>query len=270
MSSTGTTISRSSSFVLPASTILHSRFGPTRNFAIRSSGRCVAESPIRWTGELGEGSRSLPAVTPRSSPDPDRVELSSDSARCEPRFDLRDGVNLVDDHGLDPGEDLADARGKHQIERLGGRDQDVGGRFAHRPPLGLGRVAGAQPDREVGADPRQRRPQVALDVVGERLQRRDVDDPDPDLALGRPRELVDPPEEGRQRLPRAGRGADQGVVALGDRAPAPRLGRRGAGEGGLEPAPDGGAERCHRVCFRTRFCLSGQSFDVTPLPGAGA
>ena len=253
MSSTGTTISRSSSFWRPASTILHSRLGPTRNFAIRSSGRCVAESPIRWTG----------------GPVPSASSLSRRQRQVRAPLRLRDGVNLVDDHGLDPGEDLADARGEHQIERLGGRDQDVGGRFAHRPPLGLGRVAGAQPDREVGADPRQRRAQVALDVVGECLQRRDVDDPDPDLALGRPRELVDPPEEGRQRLPRAGRGADQGVVALGDRAPAPRLGRRGGGEGGLEPAPDGGAERCHRVCFRTRFCLSGQSFDVTPLPGAG-
>ena len=45
MSSTGTTISRSSSLVLPASTISHSRFGPTRNLAIRSSGRCVADKP---------------------------------------------------------------------------------------------------------------------------------------------------------------------------------------------------------------------------------
>ncbi len=39
MSSTGTTISRSSSFTRPASTTLHCLFGPTKNFAIRSSGR---------------------------------------------------------------------------------------------------------------------------------------------------------------------------------------------------------------------------------------
>ncbi len=35
------------------STTLHSRFGPTRNRAIRSSGRWVAERPIRWTGDSG-------------------------------------------------------------------------------------------------------------------------------------------------------------------------------------------------------------------------
>jgi hypothetical protein len=46
MSSTGTTISRSSSFFLPASTIRQSLLGPTRNFAIRSSGLWVADSPI--------------------------------------------------------------------------------------------------------------------------------------------------------------------------------------------------------------------------------
>ena len=53
-----------------------------------------------------------------------------------------------------------------------------GGVFAHRPALLLRSVAGPQADRDLGADPAQRRPQVALDVVGERLQRRDVDEPD--------------------------------------------------------------------------------------------
>ena len=47
MSSTGTWIFRSSSFLRPASTISTSRRGPTRNLPITSSGRWVAESPIR-------------------------------------------------------------------------------------------------------------------------------------------------------------------------------------------------------------------------------
>ena len=42
----------------------------------------------------------------------------------------------------------------------------------------LRRVAGADGDRDLGPDPAQRRAQVAVDVVGERLQRRDVDEPD--------------------------------------------------------------------------------------------
>ena len=74
MSSTGTTISRSSSFGLLASTIVHSRSEPTRNWPTRSRGRCVADSPIRWIG-------SLPASC---------VSLSSRSrvsAMWAPRFD---------------------------------------------------------------------------------------------------------------------------------------------------------------------------------------
>ena len=192
MSSTGTTISQIELLLAPASTILHSRLGPTRNFAIRSSGRWVAESPIRWTGgpslpwspSSGTSARASPATAPGGSP-----------------ASIGDRVDLIDDHGLGRGEDLADPRGEHQVERLGGRDQDVGRRFLHRPPLGLGRVPGAQPDRDVGADPRQRRPQVALDVVGERLQRRDVDEPHPGLALGVARERSIPQRKLASVLP---------------------------------------------------------------------
>ena len=52
-----------------------------------------------------------------------------------------------------------------------------GGVARHRRALALGGVARADRDAHVlGADPAQRRAQVALDVVGERLQRADVDD----------------------------------------------------------------------------------------------
>ena len=53
-----------------------------------------------------------------------------------------------------------------------------GGFLAICPPFFLRGVAGPQADRDLGADPAQRRPQVALDVVGERFQRRDVDELD--------------------------------------------------------------------------------------------
>ena len=49
----GTTISRSSFLRMPALTTEHSRFGPTRKLAILSSGRCVAERPMRWTVASG-------------------------------------------------------------------------------------------------------------------------------------------------------------------------------------------------------------------------
>ena len=86
-----------------------------------------------------------------------------------------DGVHLVDDHGLDPAERLARLRGQHQEERLRRRDQDVGRLLHELAPLLLGRVARADADAEVGLDPGERPAQVPLDVVVERLQRRDVE-----------------------------------------------------------------------------------------------
>jgi hypothetical protein len=141
---------------------------------------------------------------------------------------LGDGVDLVDDHRLDPGEDLTGLRAQDQVERLRGRDQDVGRIAAHGLALALRRIAGT----EAGADPfcadsLQRRAQVALDVIGERLERGDVDDPDPGAQpLRLAGEPIDPPQERGQGLARAGRGADQRICAGRDRRPPLRLGRR--------------------------------------------
>ena len=147
----------------------------------------------------------------------------------------RNGVDLVDDHGLDPAQRLARLRGQHQEERLGRRDQDVGRLLEQLPPLLLGRVPRAHADAEVGLDPRERPAQVPLDVVVERLQRRDVEQAQP--GAGRRVEPVDPVQEGGERLAGAGRRLDQDVAAGGDRRPARRLRRGRAGERPLEPAP---------------------------------
>ncbi len=137
----------------------------------------------------------------------------------------RDGVDLVDDHGLDVREDLVRPRGHHQIERLGRRDQDVRRLAEHRLAVLLRRVAGAKADLDRRADALERRAQVAIHVVRERLERRDVDQANAlaerlgvlgrGVRIGRcaPRELVDPPQERRERLARAGGRADQRVVA---------------------------------------------------------
>src|SRR5206468_213416 len=81
----------------------------------------------------------------------------------------------------------------------------------------LGGVAAAQgdADRRLGRDPGQRHPQVALDVVVERLQRRDVEHAGtaPLAVRGDP---VERPQKGGQGLARAGGGQDQGVLATGD------------------------------------------------------
>ena len=146
-----------------------------------------------------------------------------------------DGVDLVEDHGLDPAQRLAGLRGQHQEERLRRRDQDVGRLLDQLTPLLLGRVARANADAEVGLDPGERPAQVPLDVVVERLQRRDVEQAEarPGSAI----ERVDPVQEGGERLAGAGRRLDQDVPAGGDRRPARRLRRGRPGERPLEPAP---------------------------------
>jgi hypothetical protein len=62
-------------------------------------------------------------------------------------------MDLVHDHGLDTGEHRARLAGEDQVQRLGRRDQDVGRVAAHRHPLGLRRIAGADRDRDLAVDP---------------------------------------------------------------------------------------------------------------------
>ena len=114
------------------------------------------------------------------------------------------GVDLVDDHRVRVGQELARPRGEHQVERLGRRDQHVRRRPEHRLTLLLGRVARADGDADVAADALQRRAQVLLDVVGEGLQRRDVDEAA--RCRGSATRRSRRPEKGRERLPGAGRG----------------------------------------------------------------
>ena len=151
-----------------------------------------------------------------------------------------DGVHFVDDHRLDAAQHLAALRGEEEIERLGCRDQDVGRGAEHLAALTLIRVARAHADRQGRAEPGERPPQVALDVVVERLQRRDVEQPQP---LPRFRiQAIDPGEEGRERLARAGRRLDEDVGAGRDHGPGGHLRGRRAGERLLEPGARRGRE----------------------------
>ena len=164
-----------------------------------------------------------------------RIEALERDRHVRTALRARDRVHLVEDHGLDPAQRLPRLGGQHQEERLGRRDQDVGRLLHQLAPFLLRRVARADADSELGLDPRERATQVPLDVVVERLQRRDVEKAQP--GAGRAVELVDPVEEGGERLPGAGRRLDQDVAAGGDRGPAGRLRRRRAGKRALEPAP---------------------------------
>ena len=161
----------------------------------------------------------------------------------------RERVDLVDDDRARRPQHLA-ARlaGQQDVERLGRGDDDVRRALAHARALGLRRVAGAneradldvgQAERlQFGADAGERRLQVALDVVRQRLERRDVDDVR--LVREAPRgafahQRVDRGEERRERLARAGGRGDQCMAAGHDRRPRRDLRRGRPGERRAEP-----------------------------------
>ena len=159
-------------------------------------------------------------------------------------------VDLVDDDVLDRLQHGGGRRRQHEVERLGGRDEDVGRVAPDAAAVGLGRVTGAGGDSDGGRRPAgplrlrrqagERRTEVALHVVAEGLQRRDVEDAAALAGRGRrrrPEQAVERPQEGGQRLPRAGRGQDERVVAPGDRLPALFLGGRRRLERRREPGP---------------------------------
>ncbi len=251
--STGTRISRSSGRVAPTSTIVARRVGPTMKRATSSSGRCVAESPIRCRLRAAE------------------LRLQPLDAQREVRAALgaRDGVDLVEDHGPHVGEDLAGLRGQHQVQRLGRGDQDVRGVAQHRGTLARRRVAGA--DRHAHllaeAEAAERRAQVALDVVGERLQRGHVEQARAVIVERRGGDkAVEAPEERGERLARAGRGADQDVLAGRDRRPRLRLRRGRRFEGVGEPVTDEWGEGAERHAVPTLACaVAGRHEALQPL-----
>ena len=126
-------------------------------------------------------------------------------------------------------------------------------------------------------DADQRGPQVAVDVVGQRLQRGDVQHPGARASLaagvrrpaclrslrpltaGRQEEAVDGVEERRERLARSGRCRDEHVVAGGGGLPGRDLRRRRSGERLGEPGPRGlgeppeGVVTVHTPTIRIRW-----------------
>ena len=143
---------------------------PPRNRATSSSGRCVADRPIRWGGRSQRAARR-----------------SSDSARWAPRLvgtSAWISSMMIVSHRS---QRLARVRGQEQVERLGRGDEDVGRLALKARPFGGRRIAGADGNRRgqegVAArlrnpgDAGERRAQVALDVDRERLERRHIEHP---------------------------------------------------------------------------------------------
>src|SRR3954451_23119628 len=156
-----------------------------------------------------------------------------------------DCVHLVEDQRVDAAQQLPCARGEQQEERLRRRDQDVRRLAEHCRALLLRRVSRADGDPELGLETGERAAQVPLDVVVQRLERRDVEEPE--ACAGGLGEAVDSGENRRERLPGTGWRLDQDVAAGRDCRPALLLRRRRRSEVPLEPGTGLGTEELQRL-----------------------
>ncbi|MNF39886.1 hypothetical protein D3C84_208810 [compost metagenome] len=138
--------------------------------------------------------------------------------------------------------------------------------LAHRQALAGAGVAGAHRRADVdigqalalqfGADAGQRLLEVEADVVGQRLERRDVDHA---AAIGQlaadgqafAHQRIDGGEEGGQGLARAGGRRDQGRTAGADRRPGLDLRRRRRAEALAKPGRNRGMKGRQRGVGRT-------------------
>ena len=125
------------------------------------------------------------------------------------------------------------------------------------------------PSRQLRPNTGQRRLEVQADVVGQRPERRDIDDRRL-IRQATVREtphdkIVERGEEGGERLARAGRRGDEGVAACADGRPRGGLGGCGSGEGSGEPGGDGGVESFDVHGFIT----SGRAQDVEVAARSG-
>ena len=114
---------------------------PPRKRATSSSGRCVADRPIRCSGR-----RRVPAqrLEPLERQRQVRAALAGDQR-----------VDLVDDHRVHRRQPLARVRGQQQEQRLGRGDEDVRRLAQEARALAGRRVAGA--DGDLGRGHRRRR-----------------------------------------------------------------------------------------------------------------
>ena len=216
-------------------------------------GFCVADRPIRNNRRWHSDS-----------------SRSSDSARCEPRLlPAMAWISSTITVARAGQHRAAGGRAQQHVQRFGRGHQDVRRLLAQQVAFGLRRVAGAHggADRHVGqaelfqlgADACQRRFQVDVDVVRQRLQRRHVDHAG---GVGQhaavrhafAHQRVDRGEEGGQRLARAGRRGDQGVPAGADRRPRGRLRRGGRGKRAAKPGGDGRMEIVQRAGIQAHRC----------------
>ena len=197
----------------------------------------------------------------------------------------RDRMDFVHDHAARRRQHVAPGfAGEQQIQRLGSRDQNMRRALDHGRALAGRGVAGAhlhanvhvrQMERlQLRTNAGQRPLQVALDVVGQRLERRHVHHAgfvcEP-ACHAVAHQCVDCGEERRQRLARTGGRGDQRVPASANCRPGLGLRRRRRAEGRLEPASDGGMKgRERHAQSASASVIKRNSYSPLPLAGEGS
>ena len=262
MSSTGMTTSISSGLLMPASTIADRP---------RHAGRRPPPEEPRHLLQRALGGRQPDALRRCGR---DLLEPLEGQGEVGPALGRGEGVDLVDDDGLDAGQRLGGRARQHQVEALGRGDQQVRRVPDEALAVTRGRVAGAHrhlwldhalADALGGeGDAGQWGAQVLLDVEREGPQGRDVQDagaPSPILGRGARDERVDGRQEGGERLAAPRRRADQGVLARRDRRPPVDLRPGRLGERRGEPGPHCGREGLEHLVMSdesrlTRGCHS--------------
>jgi len=173
-------------------------------------------------------------------------------------FVVGHGVDFIHDNGAySPEIGPALLCGEQDVQRFRGSDQDVRRALEHQPALGWERVSRAHGGAHLGAeiaafeskllDLRQRLLQVLADVVGEGLERRNVDnfcDIVERAVDGFADELVDAGQESGKRFTRSGGSGDEGRIAGEDGRPALYLRFGGCAEAGDEPLLDDWVRPC--------------------------
>src|SRR5438105_4472753 len=156
-----------------------------------------------------------------------------------------EGVDLVDDDGVDVGESFGGVGGEKEVEGFGRGDEELASVAAEAGALFGGSVPGADADlRDVHGDAGllgyvgdagEGRAEVAFDIDREGFEGGDVDDSGAGIGASggvAEHEFVEAPEEGTEGFSGAGGGEDEGGFAAGDGGPAVALRCGGLVEGG--------------------------------------
>ena len=184
----------------------------------------------------------------------ERLEPLEGQRQVHTAFAAGHGVDLIHDHRARAREHLpAGLRSHEDVERLGRGHHDVRRPATHGRALVLRRVAGAHEGadvkrrqrerRQLLADTGQGRLEVLVDVVRERLQRRDVHDGglvgECAVRYALAHQAIEHGKKRGERLTRAGGRGDEHVTLRGDRRPRRLLGRGGRGKRAAEPVGHG-------------------------------